>query len=183
MWSLEENIVYQWQEWQNEPTFPFDSSHCINGTKVVVDVLRHYGVPVEAAQVDVMVFNQAGWDCYQQLIPVERWPKTGWSVGVTEGRKMAFTGDRWDGHLVALTERRVTDISARQFRRPEHGIAIDAVTFPAVLSYGGWWHVQKDQTHAVYRRVRSREWRNAPGWKRAHTTEVSELIRRIEAAA
>jgi hypothetical protein len=183
MKSLSDRIVGAWRVWQNDPRFPFDNSHCINGTKVVVETFHHYGVEAEATQVDVSVFNRTGWECYQRDISLETWPKHAWSVGVYEGQGTHVpTGpNRWNGHLVALTGEDVVDISARQFQRPDRGIAIDALTFRGEVPYEGWCHVDvHNQTHVLYRRVRSLKWKSTRGWQRDHSEQTKELIRRIE---
>lgn len=175
-----------WSEWSHEPDFPYTRDHCINGTRVAVETLRHFGIKAKPLSVVVLVFNQTAWDLFKQGVPVTEWPPHAWSVGIDQHTNTA-SDNRFAGHLVAHGDTWLLDISAGQFHRPGLIHSPDAlvlpVTEPIRPGAEGWWdHTDEHHNTWLMRPTpHVNDWRTAGGWTRIDHDVVKETITRIEA--
>lgn len=103
-------------------------SRCVETSRVLVDLLRHYDLPAKPMPVDINICNPAWYRNLQAGVRnVEDMPEQAWSLGVNaEGRGPRSTEQRllpgsrgWDGHLLVQSGRRwMMDANAGQFNRP-----------------------------------------------------------------
>jgi hypothetical protein len=113
----------------------FEKRCCLNGTRVALEVLKHFGVEATPLATKAAAFNQL---MFERIVAdgseglssppevVDQWVAEGaWSVGV--GHPGA-EGDGWNGHLVALAAGLIVDSSSGQFARPEKQIVAELVT-------------------------------------------------------
>jgi hypothetical protein len=172
----EQALVAVWQSFSKQPDFPFTADHCINGTRVAVDVLRNFGVRAKPASVTVVVFNGFAWQLYTAGVPPIEWPPHAWSVGVDPNRSESRPG-QWDGHLVAVGDDFTLDISAGQFYRPGK-IALDGpLLIDGALADDTLMAMGKGGLRVVYRRSpQANEWRTASGWNNALNTAVTRHV-------
>jgi hypothetical protein len=123
----------------------FRADSCIASTRVVIRVLKHFGIEAQPFPVKLMVFNAA----FVRQLELGNRPPQGetqlaawcekygaWSVGVgfNPSDPTAGAGDPgYVGHLIAVlpTYWLAVDASADQADRPRHGINMPGVmTFP-----------------------------------------------------
>ena len=173
-----------WGEWQREPRFPFRKDHCVNGTRVAIEVLHRFGVEARPLSVAFILFNRFAWELYNEGVPADEWPEHAWSLGVgPEGMTVSIDDqgeDRWNGHLVAEGDNWTLDISAGQFDRPGRIVCRGPRVMPA-LPAKGWVEMIDNfgQILAIRRWPENNAWRHAPGWKRLHAAETAELEARL----
>jgi len=173
------DLADMWSEWQvSGDGFPFGPAHCLNGTRVAIGVLRHFGVKATPFPVRMMMFNRTAWDLYQAGVPVDEWPKKAWSIGIgfDKGR-----GPGWDGHLMCEGEGFTLDISARQFHRPGLIDIPGPIVLPGNLPHEARGFIQLDEGRLSAIVERSDDWsyKFAPGWARLQEVEIAETIRRM----
>lgn len=142
---------------------------CILATGVAIDVAQYFGVEACPLPVRLIAYNApyarhvedgfAGVDKYDP----KTWHDGAWSVGIGCGKPEA--DNRWDGHLIAVTDECFGDFSLQQAERLEHGIVLG----PALVGpYAGeeMWRAENNEGTVVeYCRLESNDWRNAPDWK------------------
>lgn len=168
-----------WQAWQERETFPFAPDHCVNGSRLAVEVLRRRGIKARPMSVRFMLFNRFGWDMYSRGLPVEQWPEHAWSLGVAESNEPEKPM-KWHGHLMVEGDGWTLDLSARQFHRPGKIISPGPLLVPIKLEADGGWAIFTDEYQQVLMANRwpeNRAWRRAPGWLRAPDPAV---IRQVE---
>jgi hypothetical protein len=168
-------LATSWSQLSHEPGWPLIPSHCINGTRIGIEALRHFGVEAEPLSVRFAVFNRKGWSAAQIGMPFEEWPQDAWSVGINEGSVTA--GENWAGHLVIhVPEWCVVDLSAEQFARPARELFIDGPLIlpgpppdPGVEAFH-----QMDNGVIVHmnRWPDNTGWESAPGWQRTPTNRA-----------
>jgi hypothetical protein len=106
----------------------FSADCCINGTRVALDVLAHFGVEARPVPVRAFAFNKV---MYERLTAepepdqamLDQWiAEGGWSCGI-----VGDANDGWPYHLVALAEGYLIDSASGQFYRPQHDICVAPV--------------------------------------------------------
>ena len=173
-------LAEAWTQWQTEPTFPFTPDHCINGTRVAIEVLRRFGIRAQPLSVRLMLFNRFGWDLFERGIRVERWPTHAWSIGVAETNDPSDPG-KWHGHLVAEGHDWTLDLSASQFNRPGRIVSGSALAVPIRLPQRDWARFTDEhaQTLLLNRWPENNGWRLASGWRRPPPVPlITEIERR-----
>lgn len=161
-----EALVSVWREFSHADDFPFSPDHCINGTRVAVEVLRRFGVTAQPMSVRMVVFNSFAWDLFTHGVPISEWPAHAWSVGVGPG--MDTQPGRWNGHLVAVGEDFMLDMSAGQFHRPGKidmpgPLLIDGALAPDDQSLMVTGPKGLKVLYAPW--PEANEWRTASGWR------------------
>jgi hypothetical protein len=107
----------------------FRPDSCIATTRVVIEVLRAFGVPARPWPVNVKIFNAAAWPLANARVPVAEWPGDAWSVGID-----VRNGRDGVGHLVAVSGLRMIDASIDQASRP--GMNMELVPLVAPIPEG-----------------------------------------------
>jgi hypothetical protein len=176
----------------------FTPDSCIASTKVLIRVLRRYGIEAVPVGVRLVLGNRT----FTRLVKEEgRIPtmdeailagwftKHGaWSVGV--GYRQMVRPDRgltrdgkWEGHLVAYLPRHniLIDASACQGNRPEHGIELPGVLILSEVSHGllkGDAILRGELNGCLieYRPFQTTSYRSAPDW-----TEDRRVKRAVKA--
>ena len=104
----------------------FSPDCCINGTRVAIEVLSHFGIKARPLTTEVIIFNKIYWDKLTERgdfpgpAELERWWRDGaWSLGCMGGKG---DGPGWGYHLVAVAQGHVIDSASGQYRRPEKAI-------------------------------------------------------------
>jgi len=176
------NVAVAWDEWSHDPMFPFEPGCCLNGSRVVMEVLRDLGVRAKPVSVQFVLFNAFGWSAYEAGVPVAEWPHAAWSVGVGPNMEPPSNPDRWRGHLMLEGSDWLLDISARQFHRPGRINVETPLILPTTLPPDGWSisHGSNGNVLMIARFPANNLWREAAGWKRPHVAERTELTRRVQ---
>lgn len=162
----------------------FTPASCIATTRVVVGVLRYFGVAARPWAVSTHLFNPAAWELREQGIPAAEWPPDAWSIGI----RGDLAGQV--GHLVAVTSGwRMVDASLDQAARPDKGLppippfvaglpaGMDLARTDRGLVY------QVGTTRLVYMASGSRDHETSPQWRkdnpgvRACTAETIRAVR------
>jgi hypothetical protein len=154
-----------WLEWSRRPDFPLAPDHCINGTRIAVDVLTELGVRCRPVSVDVRVYNRFAVELYTAGVPIRQWPVHAHSIGTDLDNERS---GQWGGHLIVEGDGWLLDVSARQFHRPglvevDRPLMIEGM-LPrrgnAVFTdcHGQAWVIRRTPTNDG--------WRRAPGWRR-----------------
>lgn len=161
----QEALVSVWRTWSKADDFPYSPDHCVNGTRVAVEVLRHFGVRVGPQSVRVVVFNSFAWDLFRAGVPVSEWPQHAHSVGVDPSQIEQRPG-QWNGHLVARGEEFTLDISAGQFHRPGRIEMPGPVLIDGTVDEGGLLVSGPKGLRMLYGLApEANEWRTAGGWR------------------
>ncbi len=168
-------VLDAWFDWQTEPAFPFDRSHCINGARCAISVLGKLGVKARPVSVGLAFFNRFAWDLFSAGIPVPEWPKHAWSIGINSNDDDA--NGRWGGHLMVEGDGFTIDVSCRQFDRPGLLVVDEGWLFPPIPPIPQVAELTDElgQRLMVWRTPENSGWRHATGWKRLHTEQVTEL--------
>jgi hypothetical protein len=173
----------------------FSNTRCLNGTRVCIDVLKHFNVRAKPLSVDVLVANLAyASRCMRGGLPkddaeLEEWKAAGaWAVGLD---KLPSPDDDvrgvWPGHLVAIAQDWLIDSGSVQMSRPAKGIILpDIFVCPVskrflkgkdTLSFR-----DKDGTVIIYDKRDDKSFYRMPGFQ-AHDGNravADEVIERIE---
>lgn len=172
-----------WSAWQDEPGFPFNKDHCVNGTRVATRALPRLGVRARPVSVEFLLFNRFAWDLWHAGVGVDDWPAHAWSLGVGSSGPVSSDPkgeDRWDGHLICEGAGWTLDISARQFNRPGRIVVPEPLVIPDNLPRKG--HAIYTDEHGqrlfIGRWPANNAWREARGWLRLHQAEVNEIVSR-----
>jgi hypothetical protein len=70
----------------------FRPDSCIATTRVVISVLRYYGLPAKPLAVKVAAFNAVAWPLADAGMPVDAWPREAHSVVSAPGRRGRAAG-------------------------------------------------------------------------------------------
>jgi hypothetical protein len=161
----------------------FAADSCIATSRVLIEVLRRLNIPARPWAVNLLMFNPAGWDLYQDGIPVREWPADAWSVG--------FRGDRPGevGHVAVVAGARLIDASLDQAARPDRGmppIPPTVFALPAGIDLDradqGLVY-QAGPTRLVYAPSGSRLYASSSNWRRDHPAIracVAEAVRGVQ---
>jgi hypothetical protein len=172
-----ELITYLLHRWPDIVGERYRINHCIMATRAAIEVGHYFGYTWHPLVVNIAVFNQAGFELFQQGIPFTDWPAEAHSVGVISQNTTTATG--WDGHLLARAGDILIDLAGAQFDRPGKDIAIGPWTFK--VEGEGPWPGLRDGTHlivwpqtgiTVYRRTRD--------WKTNFAEPAAQLIRELK---
>jgi hypothetical protein len=178
-----EAMARAWGQWQAEPGFPFDDSHCINGARVVTRALEKLGIPSRAVSVQFLLFNRPAWMLFEQDVPLSEWPDEAWSLGIGPNVTGSVRGaQKWDGHLIVEGEGWTLDISAMQFNRPGRIVIDGPRLMPPLPTNGHFMQLEDSRGQVLLIKPwhENNGWRSAAGWMRLHGTEVAECIRRTK---
>lgn len=166
-------LVADWEDFWPNRVIP---NHCIFAVGVIDRVLRDNGhPPARIVACDVLAANAQAVGLIQREVPVASWPPGAWSVGAVH--HPGYSGDDYNGHVVAIAGNWLIDLSIGQFARPDRNILIAGPTavdispdpeanvievdLPRRGSLG--WTLRPDQTG----------WRQSPDWKqRRKSTRV-----------
>lgn len=106
---------------------------CLNGTRVMIEVFRGFGIPARAAVVRVMAIN-AAWK--EQALRLGRAPVAAelegdaWAIGIGDPGPVE-TGGGWPGHVVCVVRDTLVDTAAGNISRPLRNILVpDFVVTP-----------------------------------------------------
>jgi hypothetical protein len=153
---------------------------CIETTRLLIGILAELGITrVRPQAVNVRVLNRMAFDCIQQGIPFEHWPKAAHTIGTDAPEEIeAEHSTGWFGHLVAIMRgeeggRHLIDASADQFDRP----GILNVPGPVGVVLGDLWTpmdpqyrvLQDEFTIIEYRPLigpRGTMWKTFPAWQK-----------------
>ena len=172
-------LAEAWYEWDREGTLPFTPDCCINGTKVAIRVLKHFGITAQPVSVRFALFNRFAWDLYQDGVPLAEWPEHAHSLGV--GPKQGTGPDKWNGHLIAEGDGWALDISASQFARSGRIIMEGPRVLPELPRDEPLLAVDRHgQVLWMARWPENTAWKIAAGWRRSHDAEVNELVARTQ---
>src|SRR5580698_3777331 len=78
----------------------FRPDSCIPTTRVLVSVLRYFGISARPLAVRAGAYNEAAWTLAASGVPVSAWPRQAHSVDIQAAGQHRPGG--WDGHLVAV---------------------------------------------------------------------------------
>jgi hypothetical protein len=166
---------------------------CITTTRVLIEVLRYFGVSAEPWAVDLTVTNAAGRKWAATDVPIEDWPDEAYSIGM-RADSAARPGDGGQfgvGHVVAVVAGGLmADASIDQVARPGHGIPALA---PVLARLPGDWRDAPDgmvlrwaagdgDLQLDYRGNGSRLYASSPNWRRRNPhlrACVAEAIRAV----
>jgi hypothetical protein len=153
------------------------SNHCILRTRVGIEVLAAFDVPVTP----ISVSAHAGTDAYWA------WANTGnlddlvgppppYSVAVVQGRGRP---GRWPGHLVGrLADDTLADFDLQAFQRPAHALMPPAAAqIPRDAEGDGWVLMWPGGGIAYLAHPDDRSYRRAPDWIREWRPYVGPAIR------
>ena len=138
-----------------------DANHCILFTRIAVDVARARGVRAKPLPVSVEVTGEGG------------------AFHIGHGLPPGAPPDMWDGHLVAIFDRRLmVDLSIDQAKRPDLGLDPEpfVVDIPAGFLDGGTLAVPVGGGQAVYTAHPERTgYRQLPAWEPGTPEQIARL--------
>lgn len=141
---------------------------CIVSTRISIAVFEHFGYLAEPCPVRVAIANPqlvAGIAAGVDINERATWPVGAWTVGLG-----LLADPAKGGHLVALSETVMVDLTLDQANRPEHRIALQPRAFRVTPEFAaGEAEMQfvVNGCAVAYRRVDEREWWKAsPNWSR-----------------
>lgn len=188
-----------WEATRNRGMAP---NCCIAACRILQHVLREVGVATRPIAVETSVANAAFLAVAAELGGPPRTEAEadavaragGWIVDIgRRGSGSRPSTNRWQGHLVLLTERLLLDPTLPQANRPMKGIALD----PFVMVRGGEFPEAPlcaeldDCAVVIVARPRDRSYASAPDWRmtkqhRAIAASTVSALKRLvaeEAAA
>lgn len=150
----------------------FSADCCINGTRVALDVLTHFGITARPVPVRAFAFNKVMYDRFTangepDEATMSQWvAEGGWSVGIA-----GDATDGWPYHLVALAAGYLIDSASGQFYRPQHHIYVAPVIALPVqdgFEQGAPMQVANDKgTVLRYERVADATYKDISGFQRS----------------
>lgn len=143
------------------------TTHCIEATKIGLEVLREFGVAARPLPCGIAVANLRAAELMDARVPVADWPANAWSVGV-DPDVVNGNGVGWDGHLIIAGDCWLCDLAGEQFARPPL-ITITAWASPIrsnVFDDGVRHRVTDGKVRVdVHPRLRLARWRNGSAWR------------------
>jgi hypothetical protein len=111
----------------------FTKDCCINATRVLVEVMAHFGVSAQPLSVSCVAHNKILVDCIEkhrgsltEAEVDEAYDNGAWGVRIETGKQVKPNG--WPGHLVAVVNNKwLVDSSAGQMSRPHKGIQLPPI--------------------------------------------------------
>jgi len=140
--------------------------HCILFTRIAVDVCRKRGIGAKALSVSVAITADAD-------------PEVVILLGIEGQKPHDAPDDFWDGHLVAILDRRLLlDLSIDSIAQPEFGVEPEpfvAGVSPDFAS-GGMVDLPVRGGRAQYRAQPERkDYRDLPAWERGTEEAIARL--------
>ena len=163
-------------------------NYCLNGTRVLIDVLQHFGIEAKPLSVQLVVTNAAWKECLDKVgvatqAMVDEWveSKGAWSVGIdTSSPKEPGL---WNGHIVLVTDRVLVDSAIGQLSRPEKNMKLPGAFAceyaPEFFSKGRALSIvgPKGVWVRYWAREKDKSFEQLPGFQRSQTNqEVTEEI-------
>jgi hypothetical protein len=140
--------------------------HCILFTRIAVDVCRERGIRAKALPVFVAIAADAE-------------PDTVILLGVEGQRPENAPEDFWDGHLVAILDRRLMlDLSIDSIARPELGVEPEpfvAEVLPEFVSGGTVDLLVRGGKARYTAQPERKDYRDLPAWEQATQSEIARL--------
>lgn len=170
-------LAVEWALWTREDGFPWTGDHCINGTRVCIDVLSQLGVEAAPESIGFVLFNQFAYDLWRAGVPMIEWPSHAHSLGVQPGMVQTVRG-QWNGHLVVDGGDWWFDPSSQQFHRPGRINVPVPFVFPVPLPPLGTqdeMRLNHGLVLLVHRWPENNAWRTASGWTRKQISERNLL--------
>lgn len=144
---------------------------CIYTTSFAVSVLRTMGYDAYPLPVQVAVLNRA-------MSEGRGIAGGGWGVGIGFGAEQKEGG--WDGHLVAIVNRRyLCDFSIDQASRPEHQMEISVLVgdvgepFLRGREDASFVSEAGEPVHVHYHAIDDQSFRASPDWERGRTLSIT----------
>lgn len=111
----------------------FTKDCCINATRVLVEVMAHFGVSAQPLSVSCVAHNKILVDYIEkhrgsltEAEVDEAYDNGAWGVRIETGKQVKPNG--WPGHLVAVVNNKwLVDSSAGQMSRPHKGIQLPPI--------------------------------------------------------
>lgn len=167
----------------------FKPNCCINGTRVLVETMRAFDVPVRVQVVTFTVYNKrwvermtAKGDWPRSDAEVNEWIADGaWALGVRNGDP----ADGFPMHLVGIANGHLIDSAFGQATRPAKGIVLDQVLVAPVKSdFGAPGTLLSGEIGdclVVYSPAQDDSWQTASGWQKSawNMAVVTEMIKAI----
>jgi len=101
-----------------------DPDHCLNGSRVTIDALKHFGISAKPLSVFCEAYNAVWWE---QMVKAGRhvtsieesngWAALGGHSIAIETTPNPSLGVGWPGHLVVIAGGKMLDASTEQFTR------------------------------------------------------------------
>lgn len=170
-----QRLTLTWSRMTEERDFPLRPDHCINGSRVGVDVLRHFGVRARPVSVGLALFNRQAWELYINGYEPAQWPEHAWSIGIAPGVPVPGSEDGWPGHLVVEGDGWTMDLSAQQFARPGRIDMPNALWFNQRIKDDGdsIFIDSRQQVLSLWRAPSNAGWKQARGWLH---TEINRAL-------
>lgn len=144
---------------------------CIAAARITVEVLSRFGIASEAIPVRVRAITHplAGRIATGSFQKPYRSGEYGIMIGADLGNP-----EKFPGHLVVVTARRLIDLSLDQGSRPKVGLILEPSSF---LLRPGWPQIFRTR-HAViaYERIADQSWRSAPDWNRDNSQDTIDYV-------
>jgi hypothetical protein len=172
----------------------FDTSCCLNGTRVALEVFAHFNVPAEPVVTQAEAFNAPMFANLLQhpgadTATVDAWiaEQGAWGIGV--GHK-GTPGPGYNGHLIAFAAGCIVDSSAGQFHREQRNIITKPVeAHPASRGFRNGrlslYRCESSGTVLCYTAQLGRtDYQSVPGfWRSTHNLAVAaKVIEAMEGA-
>jgi hypothetical protein len=153
---------------------------CIGATRVACGVLGRIGLPVYPQPTRLFVCTMSLWRRLKEFDGTFR--EDEWSVGVGFGEDKRKADPNWkgyDGHLVAISQGRLIDLSFGQASRPQKGmelpdaVAVSNIEFPVRGVVNG--------CVVSYEKHDNPKFTESPDWWDTERTEplIKQLVRTI----
>jgi hypothetical protein len=169
----------------------YNSDSCIISTAVALDVLQHFGFHACPLSVRTTIYNAAAVDCMKKrLLPrpdqIKEWAdKYGsWTVGIGFGERQSPA--KWPGHLVALHEDTLIDLSLDQATRPKYEMNLTPMFGKTSLAFVEGdekevW-IKEDGCVITYQRTYNESFSKSPDWsdRKRRRAIVLSIIQRAE---
>jgi hypothetical protein len=170
----------------------FTPNCCINGTRVFVETMKHFGVPARAQVVSFEVYN-ARWiqrmsakgSCPASDAEMQMWLADGaWALGAIAGSD----GDNFPYHLIGVANGVLVDSAFGQANRPAKNIVVDQVlTAKVAPDFGVPGSLCSGEIaggcYVIYKPEQSVAFEHISGWQRSpwNLAVAAEMIQAIQA--
>lgn len=167
-----------------------DLGTCIWGTKVALRVMEHYGVlNPRGTAVRVMVGNERYAAMLQHRAPprdqveLAEWQRQGAFVTGCGWGEAPKDDDSWPGHVVALADEFLVDLTADQFARPQNAIEVESlacrVTSAFVEGRERAVYITEGGCLVIYEISTDESWRETPAWNDTPEVVTQLTVERI----
>lgn len=159
----------------------YTANCCLNATRILMDVGEAFGIEVKPVAVKVTMCNAVYVRAMEAgVFDAERLNEAGAYSVVVDGTGKD-KGNRWDGHLVGMVGQLLVDSSARQFRRPAHGIlSPDIALLPTTSTFAEGKNASgmlPEGGIAIYTQIFNESYRDISGFQRSdHNMDMARVI-------